>query len=200
VDGAHAPGMLPLDVPKIGATYYAGNLHKWCCAPRGTGFLWVRPDKAPDVHPLIISHYFGEGFVKEFDWQGTRDITAWLAAPRGLAFLDDLGWDRLRAHNHAMATWAHRLLCSAWNVQPISPLDGSMLGSMTAVPLPPPLDRMSEAEGAALQQRLYSEYRIEVPLMHWNGHWLLRVSCQVYNSADHYERAANVIRTLAGDR
>src|SRR5436305_13112546 len=130
--------MLLLDVPKIGAAYYAGNLHKWCCAPRGTGFLWVRPGRQPDIHPLIISHHLDEGFVQEFGWQGTRDLAACLAAPRGLSFLAEMGWDRVRTHNHQMAAWAHQMLTGRWDVEPISPLDGSLLGSLATVALPPP--------------------------------------------------------------
>ena len=198
LDGAHAPGMLPLHVPDSGAAYYAGNLHKWCGAPKGTGFLWVRPDRQSPIHPLVISHHLDEGFAHEFGWQGTRDWAACLAVPRGLAFFAQLGWDRVRTHNHQMATWAQGLLSRQWGTEPISPLDGSLLGSLAAVPLPPPLHRMNDAQGQALQQRLYSEFRIEVPLMHWCGRWLLRVSCQVYNVPEDYERVVAVIGELAG--
>ncbi len=198
VDGAHAPGMLDLDVPQVGAAYYAGNLHKWVCAPKGTAFLWVRPDKQAAVHPLVISHHLGEGFAREFGWQGTRDLAAWLAAPRAAAYFEDLGWERVRAHNHALAAWAHRLLCDCWGVEPISPLDGRMLGSMATVLLPASLQRMTEVEGRELQQRLYDEFRVEAPLMLWNGRWLLRVSCQVYNVPAEYERVADVIGRVSG--
>ena len=81
----------------------------------------------------------------------------------------------------------------------MSPIDGSLLGSMAAMPLPPPLDRMTEAEGTALQQRLYSEFGLEVPLMYWNGkRWLIRVSCQLYNRWGDYERVGEVVAGLRG--
>ena len=197
VDGAHAPGMLDLNVERLGAAYYAGNLHKWPCAPKGSAFLWMRRDRQADVHPLVLSHHLGEGFAREFGWQGTRDLSAWLTLPRALAFMADLGWDHVRRHNHDLAAWAHRLLCDRWRVEPLSPTDGALLGSMAAVPLPPPLNRMTEAEGLALQQRLYTEHRVEVPLMSWNGRWLLRVSCQVYNAPVQYERLAELVSRLA---
>jgi isopenicillin-N epimerase len=108
VDGAHAPGMLPLEVPKIGAAYYTGNLHKWPCAPKGCAFLWVRPDRREGVHPLVVSHHFGEGLAREFGWQGTRDLSAWLTAPRALEFMAELGWEAVRTHNHAMAVWVQQ--------------------------------------------------------------------------------------------
>jgi isopenicillin-N epimerase len=198
-DGAHAPGMLEFAVPALGATYYAGNLHKWCCAPKGCGFLWVRPDRQTDVHPTVISHHLGEGFAREFDWQGTRDITAWLTGPAALAFMAELGWPDVRAHNHSMAVWAHRMLCDRWKVDPVSPLDGALLGSMATVPLPGALRDMTEPEGLALQQRMYSEHRIEVPIIRWCGRWFLRVSCQAYNKPDQYLLLADAVATLARD-
>jgi isopenicillin-N epimerase len=199
IDGAHAPGMVPLDVEKIGAAYYTGNLHKWAFAPRGAAFLWARPDRQHLIHPAIISHHYGEGFAREFAWQGTRDLSAWLAVPRALEFTAALGGDAVRGHNHAMAVWAHQLLCDRLAVPvPLSPLDGSLLGSMAAVPLPGRLSSLSEAELEILQQRLYTEHRIEMPLMRLGGRVFLRVSCQVYNRPEQYERAAQVAIEIGG--
>ena len=197
IDGAHAPGMVPFDVPSVGAAYYTGNLHKWAAAPKGTGFLWVHPDKQPQIHPLVVSHHYGEGFVAEFGWQGTRDLAAWLAAPRGLAFMADLGWDRVMDHNHQLATWAHRMLCHKLGVQPISPLDGSLLGSMATLRLPGALAAMTDPQAQALQRRLYDEFRIEVPIMQWSGGCYIRPCSQVYNAAADYHRLAEAILTLA---
>jgi isopenicillin-N epimerase len=188
---------IDLDVPALGATYYAGNLHKWCCAPKGCGFLWVSPDRQADVHPTVISHHLGEGFSREFDWQGTRDVTAWLTAPAAIEFMTRLGWDQVRAHNHALAAWAHRLLCARFDVEPISPPDGSLLGSMATVRLPAALQAMTEAQGLALQQRMYTEHRVEAPISRWMNEWFLRVSCQAYNTGAEYDRLANVVREEA---
>ena len=197
IDGAHAPGMIPLDVGRIGAAYYAGNLHKWAFAPRGAAFLWVRPDKQARIHPAVVSHHYGEGFSQEFSWQGTRDLSAWFAVPRALDFARSLGLDAVREHNHAMAVWAHRLLCERLRVdRPLSPLDGSLLGSMAAVPLAGRLADVDEQQREAVQQWLYSEHRLEVPLMRFGSRVLLRVSCQVYNEPGQYERVARVINEL----
>lgn len=199
VDGAHAPGMVPLDVGAVGATYYAGNLHKWACAPKGAGFLWVRPDRQGDIHPAVISHHLGEGFSREFDWQGTRDVSAWLSVPAALRFMTDLGWSRVREHNHVLAAWAQRMLCDRLGTAPIGPADRSMLGSMAAVPLPPPvLDRLAEPDRLALQQRLYTEYQVEAPITVWPAPRLVRVSCQVYNMPAEYERLAEVVSRAGG--
>jgi isopenicillin-N epimerase len=198
VDGAHAAGMIAqLNVPAIGAAYYAGNLHKWACCPKGCGFLWVRPDLQPRVHPVTISHHLGEGLAREFGWQGTRDISAWLAAPRALAFMNELGWDRVIAHNHALARWAQQMLCVRWNVAPLSPLDGGMLGSMATVQLPAALSDLSDAQAGKLQQRLYDEFRVEVPVVQWMGKTFVRPCCQVYNMPADYERLADVAQELA---
>jgi isopenicillin-N epimerase len=198
VDGAHAPAMLPLDVERIGAAYYAGNLHKWAFAPRGAAFLWARPDRQAEVHPTIISHRLGEGFAREFGWQGTRDVTAWLTVPRAIQFLSGLGEQAVRDHNHALAAWAHGMLCRRWGVAPLHPADGSMIGSMATVALPGPLQAMTDAEGEAFQRRLYTHQRIEVPVHRFAGRWVLRVSCQVYNEPAQYERLAGAVNDLAG--
>lgn len=197
VDGAHVPGMLPLNVPQIGATYYTGNLHKWTCAPKGSAFLWVRPDRQSQVHPTTVSHFLGEGFAREFDWQGTRDISAWLTIPAAIEFMNDLGWDQVREHNHQLAVWVQKLLCDRWNVQPLSPIDGGMIGSMATLSLPAPLDHLSVPQSLHLQQKLYNEHRIEVPVMCWRGRSFIRPCCQVYNLPEEYERLADVIEKEA---
>ena len=200
IDGAHAPGMIPLNVETTGAAYYAGNLHKWSFAPRGAGFLWARPDRQAQIHPAVISHHYNEGFCREFSWQGTRDFSAWLAIPRAVQFTQELGGDAVREHNHAMAVWAHRLLADRLDVpHRLTPLDGSMLGSMAAVELPARLAAQSDAELESLQQQLYTRHQIEVPLMRLNPKTvLLRVSCQVYNTPRQYERVADVIGKIGG--
>ena len=197
VDGAHAPGMLQLNISAIGAAYYAGNLHKWTCAPRGSGFLYVRADRQTNIHPLVISHDLGEGFAREFAWQGTRDISAWLTVPSAIAFMGDLGWDRVMAHNHQMAVFAQQVLCERWNVKPLSPFDGSQIGSMCTVRLPPPLVDLSREAGLRLQQTLYNEHELEVPIVPWGGQTFVRPCFQVYNRAADCERLAQTIESLA---
>ena len=197
VDGAHAPGMLELDVPKIGAAYYAGNLHKWACAPKGSAFIWVRPDRQSQVHPTVISHNLDQGFTSEFAWQGTRDISAHLTAPKAIEFMASFGWERVRRHNHELAVWAHRMLCERWRVEPISPLDGRMLGSMATVRLPGRLSQLTEETERKSQQRLYDEYAIETPLIRWYDGSFLRVSCQIYNRPEEYQRLAGVIEEMS---
>jgi isopenicillin-N epimerase len=157
----------------------------------------VHPDRQKQVHPAVISHYLDDSFVHEFGWQGTRDISAWLTTPAALQFMADLGWEHVMDHNHRLAAWAHRMLCARFNSEPITPLDGSLIGSTATVRLPGKFREMPIAEIECMQQRLYSEFKIEVPLMRWNDQAFLRVSCQVYNVPEDYERLADGIEKLA---
>jgi isopenicillin-N epimerase len=144
------------------------------------------------VHPTTISHFYDQGFGAEFSWQGTRDISGWLSAPAAIDYFAALGWERVRRHNHEMAVWAQRLLVERWQGQPVSPLDGSLLGAMATVPLPP-RTRTRHGSAEALQALLYDRHRIEVPVIDWSDRWWIRVSCQVYNGAGQYERLADAV-------
>lgn len=199
IDGAHAPGMVPLDINALAPAYYAGNLHKWTCGPKGSAFIWTRPDKQAPVHPSVISHFLDQGIIKEFGWQGTRDISAWLAVPYAIKYLAGIGWDAVMSHNHALAVWANEMLCEKWNVRSISPREGSMLGSMATVPLPAPLEFISTEQVLKLQQRLHDRYRVEVPVMTWSDRNYVRPCCQIYNRAEDYQRLADCVKAISGE-
>jgi isopenicillin-N epimerase len=145
----------------------------------------------------VISHNLGQGFEPEFDWQGTRDFSAWLAVPAALAFLRHLGFERILRHNHDLACWAHRLLVEGLGVEPASPLDGSCLTCMATVQVPEPLRRFGSVE--ALQADLRAVDGIEVPVMAWSDRWWFRVSAAVHNLPEHYERLLGAMqRRLRG--
>ncbi|MSR34436.1 MAG: aminotransferase class V-fold PLP-dependent enzyme [Phycisphaerales bacterium] len=187
VDGAHAPGALQLSLDTLGAHFYAANLHKWTMAPRGSAFVWVAPQFQKDIHPCIISHEFANGFTAEFDWQGTRDLSAWNTVPAALAWFEKLGSQRVLQHNHQLAAWAHQLLCEEFSFEPLSPLDGSMLSCMASMRLPNSLQAKFD-KPEAFQKQLLDADHIEVPIIEWNQHWLLRVSAAIHNEPAHYER------------
>lgn len=197
VDGAHAPGSIALDVDSIGADAYTANLHKWVCAPKGCAFLAVSAEWEPLVHPLATSHPFGEGYAKEFDWQGTRDMSPWLTAPAAIAFFARFGWDRVRAHNHQLAAWSQAFLTDAWKVEPLSPVDGTMLASMAAVPVPSQVCAKFETV-TALQAHLYDAHRIEIPVIDWKGRWHVRTSCHLHTTPALLERLAEVVLGIGG--
>jgi isopenicillin-N epimerase len=207
VDGAHAPGMLPLNLRALGAAYYAGNCHKWVCSPKGSAFLWVRRDRQQEVRPLTISHGATghrpgrTRFRLEFDWTGTDDPTAWLTVPAAIEYLGSLlpgGWSALMARNRALALEARDLLCAALGVKP--PCPDEMIGTLASVPLPDGRADLAWREIDPLQRQLFDRHGIEVPVMGWPAppRRLIRVSAQLYNDRDQYRRLADALQQELG--
>ena len=179
VDGAHAPGMLDLNVEQINADWYVGNFHKWVCAPLGAAFVWTNTTFRDSTHPMTISHNLHESYANEFEWQGTRDISSWLAVSDAIAWGERIGWVHIRDHNHELAVWMQQKLVDTWKVEPISPIDGSMLGSMVTVFLPP---EFPQKESACLEFRdsLYRHEQIEANIFSFEGRGMIRLSAQLY--------------------
>ena len=211
VDGAHAPGMVPLDLRALGATYYSGNFHKWVCAPKGTAFLWVRRDRHSAVHPLTISHGATahrpgrERFRLEFDWMGTSDPTGWLSVPRAIEYMGGLvrgGWPEIMARNRGLALEARRLLCAAVGIPPACP--DAMVGSIASLVLPDGLTTdVYWRHPDPLKDRLFDDWGIEVPIFSWPAapRRLVRISAQLYNDRAHYTRLADALtKELAAER
>lgn len=206
VDGAHAPGMVPLDLKALGAAYYTGNLHKWACAPKGAAFLHARQDRQSTLRPLAISHGATapprdrSRFSLEFGWTGTHDPSPYLCAPAALEFMGALlpgGWPKLMDRNHRLCLRAREVLCEALEVAPPSP--PQMLGSMASVPLPDGEGGVLDAMATdALQDALRQRFHIEVQVYPWPAppHRLLRLSAQAYNSLEQFEYLGRALKTL----
>lgn len=196
VDGAHAPGMLNLDIGSLGVDWYAGNCHKWLFAPKGCAFLWAAPERQAVLAPLAVSHGQGQGFRAAFDWTGTRDHSAFLAVTAALGFIEGIGAERLRARNHDLVVAAARLIVDAW----WTPVGGppALLGAMAAIAVP---TERGLAKGlpatpgaaAALHDRLWDDHRIEVPVTAFAGRLWVRVSAQIYNELEEYHRLAEAV-------
>jgi isopenicillin-N epimerase len=204
VDGAHAPGMLELNIDAIGAAYYTGNCHKWLCTPKGSGLLHVRKDLQESVRPTVISHGANSPragrsrFQVEFDWVGTEDPTALLVIPTAIEFFGSLvegGWPAIWDRHKRQGLAARELLCEALDVPEPSPPE--MIAALASVPLPP-----SDQNGPAgawdvdpSQRVLFETHAIEVPIMSWPAPpgRLLRVSAQLYNTMQPYRDLAELL-------
>ena len=184
VDAAHAPGHVPMELDRLGADWVTGNAHKWLFAARGTAFLYARTD--PNLAPQTISHYNDEGFPRAFDWTGTGDPCAHLALPTALAFHRDQ--PDVMARNRDLAMRAGALIANTLGSVCSGP--PSMQGAMAAVRLPLRGDR---GDGASLHRTLRDTHRIEVPIMAQDGWLWVRVSAQIYNRMEQYERLAAVL-------
>ncbi|MCD4846588.1 MAG: aminotransferase class V-fold PLP-dependent enzyme [Candidatus Aegiribacteria sp.] len=198
VDGAHGPGMVPLNLEELGAAYYTGNCHKWMCAPKTSALLYVRPDKQKNFRPAVMSHVASEfdiemsDFQIEFFWNGTIDPTPRMSIPFTIDFMESLhpgGWTGIISENHEKAVRAERFICERLGIEPYCPK--SMIGSMAAVSLPwkPPSERLPPDGIDLLQNWLLREKQIEIPVTYTSipcGRFL-RLSAQLYNSDAEFE-------------
>ena len=208
VDGAHAPGMVALNLDEIGAAYYTGNCHKWLCAPKGAGFLYVRRDKQAAIRPTTISHGANSPrtdksrFQLEFDWMGTVDPSPYLCVPVAIDFMGSLldgGWPELMAKNHALALAGRQILADKLDL-PL-PCPDEMVGSMAVVPLSDEKsDAVSNGGIPLLQEALWEIFKIEVPVIPWPdaSKRLVRISAQFYNTLPQYEYLAKALVELTG--
>jgi isopenicillin-N epimerase len=195
VDGAHAPGMVPLDLSALGAAYYTGNAHKWLCAPKGAAFLHVRRDRQAPLHPTVISHGYAAGFHSEFDWTGTFDPTPWLCMPEAIRFIGTLlpgGWVEVMATNRALALRARAGLLKSLGTH--APCPESMLGSMAAIPLPP-AEPGSPGHGLDFKG-LHDWFRARgvETWLYPDPVLLLRLSAQLYNNLGQFQQLTSLIQ------
>lgn len=205
VDGAHAPGMIPLNLKKLGATYYTGNCHKWLCAPKSAAFLCVSPGRQKLIRPLVISHGANSRrrdrsrFLIEFGWCGTSDPSAIISVPAAIKFIGAQlpgGWPAVYRRNHALAVAARNIICRALAME--SPCPDDLIGSLAALPLPAAPGRPRPKAPLfldPLQDWLWHRHKMEVPVIPWPAPpgRVLRVAAQLYNSLPQYERLAEVL-------
>jgi isopenicillin-N epimerase len=210
VDAAHAPGMVPIDIGALGAAYWAGNAHKWLCAPKGAAILHVRRDRQAGIRPLVISHGANDPrtdrsrFRLDFDWTGTSDPTPFLSLPAAIRFVESLapgGWPEIMAANRSLAVAGRDVIASRLAIPPGA--GEELIGAMAAVPLPIPLQG-ADAAAEELRRQLFDEDRIEVPVHGWPvaaardpgagpSGVVIRISAQQYNEIGDYERLADAL-------
>jgi isopenicillin-N epimerase len=200
IDGAHAPGQLPLDLTAIGADVYSGNCHKWMCSPKGAAFLYVRPEHQEIVEALTVSWGWGEGFrpyagesrsqfIRRNQWQGTRDSASYIAVPPALDFLAENQWDLVRERCHQQLLDVSDRIAGLTGLPPIAPATQGWTVQFGAIPLP-------AVDAPSLKQRLWDDYHIEVPLSGYAGQTMLRVSVQGYVSDADLDHLVDALETV----
>ena len=204
IDGAHTPGHIRLDLDALGADFYSGNCHKWLMTPKGSAFLYARPELQSLLDPLVVSHGWTEAskepgargafgnspFIDEIEMQGTRDPSAWLAVPAALAFRRDNDWDSVAAHCQALAQDTAARLAALTGLAPLSS-PRFCAPQMVAMPIP-------ECDTAEIHKALFDRYRIEIPVFKWQQTCIARLSVQGYNSRPQMDRLIEALAGLLG--
>ncbi len=202
VDGPHAVAMVPLNLSTMDCDYYVASCHKWLSAPFGSGFLYAAKRRQSSMKPSVISWGGSlEGrphsWQDEFRWIGTRDPAAFLSVPAAIDFLEDSGIQDFRHRTHALAKYAREQVLNLTGLVPPWPDDLSWYGSMIALPIPQsPKAPPSGVQRDPLQHTLWQRHRMEIPIIHWRGHRLLRVSCHLYNTKMEIDRMLEAVQEL----
>jgi isopenicillin-N epimerase len=193
VDGAHAPGQIPVDVPALGVDIYAGNCHKWLCAPKGSAFLWARLEHQPWIEPSVVTWGWApaQRFAERSHWQGTRDPGPFLAVPAAIEFQREHDWARVQERCHELACDARRAIADWTGLEPLAPDSPEWLAQMVSLPLP-------SCDPEEVKRKLKEEHAIEVAAWDWNGTPLIRVSVQGYNSAQDIETLVEALPRVLG--
>lgn len=193
IDGAHTPGQIDLQLDELGADIYSGNLHKWLCAPKGSAFLFARPEIQSRIQPLIVSWGWesdvptSSRFVDEQEWTGTRDLAAFLAVPAAIQYQQDYDWPRIREACHSLLDWCLAGVRERYGLPMLCPDSSHWYAQMGTAQLPP------ETDIVTLKAEMYDRYRVEVPLIEWNGRKLIRVSIQAYNTPKDVSQLLNAL-------
>ncbi len=194
IDGAHAPGQVDLDLDQLGADFYAGNLHKWMCSPKGTAFLYARPEVRQMIEPLVVSWGWDSGkenvnpLVDYVEMQGTRDISGFLAVPDAIEFFREHNWDQVRKDCHELLHNTMLRISDTFQLPPISPMSIDWFSQMACAPIP------VSADASEIHRRLYEDFRIEIPVVDWNGHKMVRISIQAYNTTADADTLINALK------
>ena len=204
IDGAHTPGHIPLSLDALGADFYSGNCHKWMMTPKGSAFLYARPEVQGLLDPLVISHgwtkeskdpealgAFGNSpFIDGVEVQGTRDPSAWLTVPAAIAFRKDNDWTGVADHCRQLAQDTARRLGELTGLAPLSSPEFSA-PQMVAMPIP-------ECDTAEIHKLLFERYRVEIPVFKWQDHHIARLSVQGYNSRPQMDKLIEALSELLG--
>lgn len=190
IDGAHAPGQIDLHMQEIGADFYYGNLHKWLCAPKGSAFLYVRPDAQKLMKPLVVGWGYESNqpgpslFIDHYEWTGTRDIAAYLAVPAAIQYYQSHDWTEVRKTCHELAKDTLARVAALSGQELLS--SPEWYSQMACAPLPPEIDLPELG-------KFFQEHHIEVPLPSWNGRKFIRLSVQAYTTQADLDHLVNTL-------
>lgn len=197
VDGAHTLGQIALDMQDIGADFYLSNGHKWLCSPKGSAFLYTRRERQHLVEPLVVGWgwgpernvFSGSDYVDYLQWLGTNDLSAYLAVPAAIRFQEEHNWTAVRERCHGLLQEAIDRICLLTGLESVyAGTDAFRQMAVAPLPLISDLKRM--------KAELYQAYRVEVPLVEWNGRHFIRVSVQGYNSPADIENLLAALQVL----
>jgi isopenicillin-N epimerase len=195
IDGAHAPGQIDLALDTLGADFYLGNCHKWLCAPKGAGFLFARPDRQELLDPLIISWGWeaerpgASRFLDHYEWAGTDDPSAYLSVPAAIAFEQKHNWPRVRAACHAIVGEARERLGALSDRPQLAPESTEWWMQMATIPIP-------GDDAGRIKERLWDDFKIEIPIMGRADGVYARISIQAYNGRADVDRLVEAISAL----
>jgi len=191
IDGAHAPGMIDLNISEIAPDFYTGNCYKWMYSPKGSGFLWINPNIKQEIHPLVISLNYEQGINKEFEWIGTRNPSEWLATSFAIDFYYEMGNENIRKYTHKLILDAAQHLSDSLGLEISIP--NEMLGAMVTLPFKTNLPPVQE-NTLVLRKHFLENYKIELPFMAFQNQWYFRISAQIFNEISDYVYLSDCIK------
>lgn len=183
IDGAHVPGHTDLNIEDLNPDFYTGTLHKWMLAPKGSSFLYVKKEFQNDIDPLVVSWGYDNAIISEsqfldsHEYQGTRDISAFLCTPKVVDFLEENNWKQISAACKTIVLENYQRFCDLLNAKPLCPISEEFLGQMASI-------QIQTEEPVKLKELLFEKYKIEIPVMPLNGKVYLRYSINAYNSQE----------------
>lgn len=183
IDGAHVPGHIDLNVEELNPDFYTGTLHKWMLSPKGSSFLYVKKEFQNDIDPLVVSWGYDNAVISEsqfldyHEYQGTRDIAAFLCTPKVIDFLEENNWKQISENCKAIVLENYQRFCDLLNAKPLCPISEEFLGQMASI-------QIQTEEPVKLKELLFEKYKIEIPVMPLNGKIYLRYSINAYNSQE----------------
>jgi isopenicillin-N epimerase len=194
IDGAHGPGMLDVQIERLGADFYVANAHKWLGAPRGAGMLWAAPERQAFVRPTTISHFVGDGFTAAFDWPGTKDFTPGLCIPAALEFRRQWGEEAITDYCGDLVKAAARQVAKDLGTERGAP--DAMTGFMASVALPSDGTQAKKPEAERLRRQLLEDFDIEIDVQALDGRLWMRLCAYIYNQPSDYEQLVGALKKI----